>query len=132
MARAYARGGSGKKNDVVSAPAPKAAPAPSPAATEYIVKNGDNLSAIAAAHGLTLTSLLARNPQFRANPNIIHPGQVVQLGGATASIAYTVVGGDTLSGIAARHGLSLAQLLAKNPQFGANQNLIRPGDQVEL
>lgn len=130
--RAYARGSSGMKNDVVPIPAPTAAPAPSPAATAHIVKSGDTLSAIAAANGLTLAHLLDKNPQYRANPNLIHPGQVVQLGGATASRTYTVVSGDTLGGIAARHGLSLAQLLDKNPQYRANPNLIHPGDKVAV
>ena len=130
--RAYARGGSAKKNDVVPTPAPSAAPAASPDGKTHIVKSGDTLSAIAAAHGLTLAQLLDINPQFRANPNLIHPGQVVQLDGAAPSRVYTVVSGDTLSGIAARHGLSLEQLLAKNPQFRANPNLIHPGDRLEL
>lgn len=130
--RAYARGVSGKKNDVVPTPAPKAAPAASPAVRTHIVKNGDTLSGIAAANGLTLAQLLDKNPQYRANPNLIHPGQVVQLGGATASRTCTVVSGDTLGGIAARHGLSLAQLLDKNPQFRANPNLIHPGDKVAV
>jgi len=128
----YALGNSGKKVDVAPTPQPSTPPAASHAATEYIVKSGDNLSAIAAAHGLTLAQLLAKNPQFSANPSLIHPGQVVQLGGATASRTYTVVSGDTLGGIAARHGISLTQLLAKNPRFRANPNLIHPGDRVEL
>lgn len=130
--RAYARGGSGANNDVAPAPAPATAPAASPAPKTHVVKSGDTLSGIAAANGLTLAQLLDKNPQYRANPNLIHPGQVVQLGGAAASRSYTVVSGDTLGGIAARHGLSLAQLLDKNPQFRANPNLIHPGDRVVL
>lgn len=130
--RAYARGGSVMKNDVIPTPAPIPAPAASPAATAHIVRNGDTLSAIAAANGLTLAQLLDKNPQYRANPDLIHPGQVIQLSGATASRTYTVVSGDTLGGIAARHGLSLAQLLDKNPQFRANPDLIHPGDKVAV
>lgn len=45
---------------------------------------------------------------------------------------YTVVSGDTLSGIAEAHGLTLAQLLSLNPQFQANPNLIFPGQVVHL
>lgn len=130
--RAYARGSSGKKNDVVPTPAPKPAPAASPAATAHIVKNGDTLSGIAAANGLTLAQLLDKNPQYRANPSLIYPGDRVNLGGAPAGKSYTVKSGDNLSAIAAAHGISLAQLLAKNPQFRANPSLIYPGDRVEL
>ena len=45
---------------------------------------------------------------------------------------YTVQSGDTLSAIARRNGLTLAQLLAQNPQFAANPNVIRPGQTVIL
>ena len=42
------------------------------------VKTGDSLSAIAAAHGLTLKALLAfpENAKYRANPGLIHPGDI--------------------------------------------------------
>jgi len=48
-----------------------------------------------------------------------------------ASPEVTVHRGDTLSGIAARHGVSLAALERANPQI-ANPNLILPGQQVHL
>ncbi|HRC85556.1 MAG TPA: LysM peptidoglycan-binding domain-containing protein [Thermoanaerobaculia bacterium] len=44
---------------------------------------------------------------------------------------YTVREGDTLSGIAARNGISLDRLIAANPQIG-DPNLIHPGDRVHL
>ena len=45
------------------------------------VKAGDTLSEIAAAHGLTLKALLAfpENARYRANPGLIHPGDVVRV-----------------------------------------------------
>ena len=45
------------------------------------VKSGDSLSAIAAAHGLTLTALLTfpENARYRANPGLIHPGDLVRV-----------------------------------------------------
>ncbi|NGO68222.1 GH25 family lysozyme [Streptomyces boncukensis] len=46
--------------------------------------------------------------------------------------AYTVRSGDTLSGIAARHGLSLSALLAANPSYKSHPNLIHPGDKVKI
>ena len=45
------------------------------------VKSGDSMSEIAAAHGLTLKALLAfpENANYRANPGLIHPGDVVRV-----------------------------------------------------
>jgi len=43
--------------------------------------------------------------------------------------AYTVRKGDTLWGIAKRHGVALTALIAANPQI-KNPNLIYPGDRV--
>ena len=45
------------------------------------VKVGDTLSAIAASHGLTLKALLAfpENARYRANPGLIHPGDIARV-----------------------------------------------------
>jgi LysM repeat protein len=45
------------------------------------VKAGDTLSEIAAAHALTLKALLAfpENSKYRANPGLIHPGDIVRV-----------------------------------------------------
>jgi len=45
------------------------------------VKAGDSLSAIAAAHGLTLAAFLPfpENAKYRANPGLIHPGDIVRV-----------------------------------------------------
>ena len=45
------------------------------------VKAGDTLSEIAAAHGLTLAALLAfaENAKYRADPGLIHPGDIVRV-----------------------------------------------------
>lgn len=44
--------------------------------------------------------------------------------------SYTVVSGDTLSGIAARHGMSLSRILDLNPKYRANPSLIHIGDRI--
>jgi GH25 family lysozyme M1 (1,4-beta-N-acetylmuramidase) len=51
-----------------------------------------------------------------------------------AKAFHTVVRGDTLSGIAAAHHLTLARLLAfpENKRFRANPSLIHPGDRVRV
>lgn len=40
--------------------------------------------------------------------------------------------GDSLSAIAARNNMSLSTLLANNPQFASNPNMIKPGQSVNL
>ncbi len=57
----------------------------------YQVSPGDNLSSIASRNGLTLQQLIALNPQFASNPNLIQPGQIVNLsgGGPTSSSQLT-------------------------------------------
>jgi LysM repeat protein len=52
-----------------------------PAIVTVTVKSGDTLGAIASAHGLTLTALLAypENAKYRANPGLIHPGDIVRV-----------------------------------------------------
>ncbi len=47
--------------------------------TDYTVKPGDNLWQIAQTHGVSLQKLLDDNPQFKANPDLIHPGQSVKI-----------------------------------------------------
>ncbi len=42
-----------------------------------VVKSGDNLSAIAQAHGQSLKDIEKWNPQFSKNWNLIHPGDRV-------------------------------------------------------
>ena len=55
-------------------------PSVSPALT-VTVKSGDTMGAIASAHGLTLAALLAfpENARYRADPGLIHPGDVVRV-----------------------------------------------------
>lgn len=45
---------------------------------------------------------------------------------------YNVVSGDTLSGIAARNGMSLTQLLELNPEYKANPNAVSVGATLKL
>lgn len=45
----------------------------------YTVVKGDSLSKIAKRYKTTVAALLQLNEQFRANPDLIHPGQTVTL-----------------------------------------------------
>lgn len=59
----------------VPAAVPEAAVA---APVEVSVQEGDSLSAIAAANGVDLDSLIAANPEIE-NPDLIYPGQLLRL-----------------------------------------------------
>ena len=48
-----------------------------PAARTYTVRSGDTLSGIAAKYGTTYQAIAAKNNI--ANPNLIYPGQVLQI-----------------------------------------------------
>ena len=93
--------------------------ASAPTTATYTVRSGDTLSAIAARTKTPLGTLYKLN-RLSAR-TVIHPGQHLRVRGTSASAAraasttaYTVVSGDTLSGIAARKGVSLASLLKAN------------------
>lgn len=51
--------------------------------------------------------------------------------GTTASGTYTVISGDTLNAIARRFGMTLAQILALNPQI-TNANVISVGQVIRV
>lgn len=51
----------------------------------YTIKSGDTLSGIASKYGATLSQLLAWNPEYKTNPNIIYTGQTVKIKALTAS-----------------------------------------------
>ncbi|MDQ1057886.1 LysM repeat protein [Arthrobacter globiformis] len=111
-----------------AAPAARTAAAPaSTAARTYTVKSGDTLGGIAGRHGVRLSQVLSWNGLKVTS--IIYPGQKIRLGAGTAvaaapakaaapaaarSASYVIKSGDTLSGIAARHGVKLADVLSAN------------------
>ena len=88
--------------------------------------SGDSLNAIAQRFKVTLPALEAANPQI-TNPDLIFPGEVIQIpGAAPPGTTYTVVTGDSLTSIAAKFGVSLTCLEKANPQI-TDPNLIQPG-----
>lgn len=96
----------------------------------YIVRGGDTLSGIAASRGISLAALVRANPQI-TNPDLIRPGQHVTIpAGGGEGASYTVRAGDTLSGIAARHGTSSGAIARANGI--ANPDLIRPGQTLSI
>lgn len=116
-------------------PGGSSAPAPSQPSNNgviYTVKSGDTLSGIAARFGTTYQKIAADNGI--ANPNIIHPGQVLKInsGGSVQTNntgrTYIVKSGDTLSGIAAKFGTNY-QKIARDNNI-ANPNIIYPGQKL--
>jgi LysM repeat protein len=47
--------------------------------TTYVVQQGDTLFSIARRYGLSLDQLLAVNPSFAANPDLIHIGDILTI-----------------------------------------------------
>jgi len=95
----------------------------------YTVKSGDSLSGIASKLGMSVNSLASLNGIY--NVNLIYPGQVLKVSGATVSSnIYTVKSGDSLSGIGYKYGISYYTLAAKN---GISVNsVIYPGQRLVI
>lgn len=86
----------------------------------YTIERGDTLSDIAARYGTTVSKLVQVN-RLPGNGNLIIEGRTLKVPGATSSAKGTsssrshLVGrGDTLSGIAARYGVSQSALKQAN------------------
>jgi LysM repeat protein len=110
----------------------------------HTVSPGDTLSKLAAEHGTTWSSIYEANRDtIGGNPNVLRVGQVLDIGGSgaapvapaapAATGSYTVVAGDTLGKIAARHGTTWQDLHALNlGVIGPNANVLRVGQVLAL
>jgi len=129
-----------------AAPALVAAPA-APAAATYQVAAGDTLGRIASKYGTTVAALVTANRL--TNPSLIRIGQVLTVPGAatppaapaaaspsavpttiTTTTSYTVARGDTLIGIAAKYGATVAAIQSANGMKGST--LIRIGQVLSV
>src|SRR5699024_66801 len=107
----------------------------------YTVKAGDTLCGIAAKHNVSISDLMKWNG---LDTTLIYPGNVFVIskngsssssssgsssGGSSSSTTYKVKSGDTLSHIASRHGVSVANLKKWN---NLSSDLIRVGQKLSV
>jgi LysM repeat protein len=107
----------------------------------YTVRRGDTLSGIAARHSTTVAAIMQANS---LRSSVIYAGQRLTIPGAGSSSGtagsgaasssgsgqtYTVRRGDTLFGIAARHGTTVAAIMQAN---GLGSYIIYPGQRLKL
>jgi len=107
---------------------------------KYKVKSGDTLGGIAQKHGVRLSSLKNAN---NIKGSTIRKGQVLTIPGSNGSYTssnnsssngssskYKVRSGDTLGGIAQKHGVKLASIKSANTISGSSirvgQTLVIP------
>ncbi|NLC51325.1 MAG: LysM peptidoglycan-binding domain-containing protein [Firmicutes bacterium] len=117
--------------------APPVGPNPGFNPAQHLVRSGDTLFFIAQQYGLTLDLLIAGNPQI-PNPNVIQVTQVINLPVTPPlppdlpnTVPLYVTGGETLTSIAQRTGVTVADILAVNPQI-EDPNLIRVGQIINI
>lgn len=118
------------------APAPVSTPPATSSSDVWVVQAGDTLSRIASAWGVTVSAVAAANGI--PDPNKIYVGQTIHRPGSASAAplpapagSYTVVAGDTLSGIAAKEKTTVAVLVALNhianpDRIGVGQVLVLP------
>lgn len=126
-------------NNARSADAPPAATAP-PAEPQVFIRHpvepGDTLWGLAVQYGVPMAAIQLRNKLGAST--IVKAGDVLEIpppdaweAASTYWVVYEVAGGDTLSGIAARFGLTTAALVQANDLASADflsigQSLILP------
>ncbi|MBJ7224068.1 MULTISPECIES: murein transglycosylase D [unclassified Brenneria] len=105
--------------------------------SQYKVRSGDTLSTIAARLNVSTKDLQSWNNLRSANS--LKVGQTLQVaqvsdvdnGSKGGSITYQVRKGDSLSSIAKRHGVNIADVMRWNTVINKNAN-IQPGDRLTL
>lgn len=109
-------------------------------AASHKVKSGDSLWKIARDYDTSVANLMKVN---NLSTDLIFPNQIIKTSKSSTSSSnnssssnsssggktYTVKSGDTLSGIASKHGISLSNLMSWN---NLNTTLIFPGNKLAV
>lgn len=111
----------------------------------YKVRPGDNLSLIAKRSNTTVAQI-RRDSNIKGD--VIHPGQIIKVRytpngykpdksssskkSGTSQKTHTVTAGQTLSGIAAKYGVSLSSLMKANGISASQATKIRPGRKLVI
>jgi len=108
---------------------------------KYTVKPGDTLSSIAERFDLLTYKQILRVNRDILNPNLIYPGQIINIPRVRPMSTYIVRRGDTLGEIIYNYNLShmeiygflitIDEVLAYNPAI-ENPNLIYTGMTIYL
>jgi len=115
----------------------------------YKVVRGDTLWGIARKNNVSLAELLQANPNLDKSGRLSIGQEIMISGGSSEPISldnkpsgesiitstgdgssYTVLKGDTLSGIARKHGIRLSELLKSNGM--SMSSIIRPGQTLMI
>ena len=99
----------------------------------YTVRSGDSLFGVAHQQGVDVGDLLAANGLTLTS--VIHPGQRLAIPAPAANSSsgggrYTVRSGDSLFGVAHRHGVDVGDLLAANGL--TLTSVIHPGQRLAI
>jgi len=99
----------------------------------YTVQQGDNIVRIAHAYGLEVSTVLWANPALEDDPDLLSIGQVLRIPPVDGTL-YTVVHGDSIEAIAAKHKVEAdaivaypANNLASGENLPVGQVLVIPG-----
>lgn len=96
----------------------------------YQVIKGDTMWSIAIMYGVTINDLIAANPNIK-NPNLIYPGQIINIPRQTNISSYTTLPGDSMWSIAKKHNITFNNLASANPQI-KNTSIIYPGQIINI
>ena len=101
--------------------------------SSYTVQSGDSWWSIAYKYGMNMYTLASNNG--KTINSVIHPGDVLQVSGASYSIVashtyYTVRFGDSFWSIASKYGISMYTLAANNGK--TIYSLIYPGESLYI
>jgi LysM repeat protein len=108
-------------------------PQPTEQFTSYTVKNGDTLFNISQEYNISWSAIAEINGL--AEPYVLHGGQTLKIPQATTSKVpgkvYTIKTGDTLASIAKAYNITVADIIAVNPNL-QKSDLITVGQIIKL